>query len=193
MDNEMIVLEVTKRTDARLLQRMQTHYSRPRGFVGRNICYSVAYGSEYYGHIVGGSATMHLPGRADFLGRHVCLNSIVNNVFFNVSKIDGRYPCRNFVQKVIQLYTNRVECDWLQKYGDIVLAHETLVELPRTGDCYLRSGWTRVGTTKGFTCKRVSATGRTQRERWGGVRIWNKTDLRPKIVFMKFAGGGNYE
>lgn len=56
-------LEVIKRTDPRILANMSIHYSQPKGFVGRNICYAVLYNSIYYGSIVGGSATKHLPGR----------------------------------------------------------------------------------------------------------------------------------
>lgn len=63
----MLRLEITKRTDKRLLERMKGHYSQPKGFVGRNICYAIYYKDIYYGHIVWGSATKHLKGRHEFL------------------------------------------------------------------------------------------------------------------------------
>lgn len=63
----MIILEPIKRTDKRLLANMAIHYSKPNGFVGRNICYAVMYKGIYYGGIVGGSATLHLAGRNEFL------------------------------------------------------------------------------------------------------------------------------
>lgn len=67
----MLKLEIIKRTDQRILSNMAIHYSNPKGFVGRNICYAVMYNNMYYGSIVGGSATLHLPNR---------------NTFFNVDK-----------------------------------------------------------------------------------------------------------
>jgi len=54
-----------------------------------------------------------------------------------------------------------------------------LIEKPRTGECYRRAGWTQVGETKGFTCKRVAGKGT---DSWSGKRIWNTIDLKPKIV-----------
>ena len=63
----MLELIITKRTDERLLHRMKNHYSSPKGFVGRNICYAIIYNDIYYGHIVGGSATRFLPGRNEYL------------------------------------------------------------------------------------------------------------------------------
>lgn len=64
----MLHLDVTKRTDDRLLKCMSVHYSKPKVFVGRNICYAVMYENTYYGHIVGGSATRFLPGRNEYFG-----------------------------------------------------------------------------------------------------------------------------
>lgn len=156
---------------------MANHYSRPKGFVGRNICYAIEYEGRYYGSIVGGSATKHLPGKPDNLKND--LNSIVNNIFFHVEK---PYPIRNFTQKVLSLYRPQIQLDWFLKYEDFISLHETLVELPRLGSCYLRDGWTEVGITKGFTCKRTAGKGT---DSWGGKRVWDKVNLRPKRVFIK--------
>ena len=104
----MIVLDITKKTDSRLLALMQKHYSHSSGFVGRSICYAISYDNTYYGHTVAGSATLYLPNRNEFFGitKHD-LNKIVNNVFFHVEPINGKYPCRNFVQKVIKAWRER--------------------------------------------------------------------------------------
>lgn len=176
----MIKLEITKRTDPRLLERMKNHYSQPKGFVGRNICYAIIFDGVYYGHIVAGSATLHLAGRHEFLGTDRSkLNSVVNNVFFNVSPVDGKYPIRNFTSKVVKVFMEQVKADWKAKYGDDVVGFETLIEKPRTGELYLRAGWSVVGETVGYTCKRVSGKGT---DSWTGKRVWNTTDLRPKVV-----------
>lgn len=178
-----IALKIVKRTSPRLLEEMARHYSQPKGFVGRNICYEVCWGDKTYGHIVGGSATRHLPGRDEFLTVHAkdVLNQIVNNIFFHLEP-QPDYPKRNFTTLVVKAFETRVQLDWQQKYGDVVLALETLVELPRTGECYRRAGWTQVGQTKGFTCKRVAGKGT---DSWGGKRVWDTENLRPKLVFIK--------
>lgn len=168
-----ITLKIVKRTHPLLLQVMAVHYSQPKGFVGRNICYKV----ENYGFIVAGSATRFLPGRNEFLP--FSLNNIVNNIFFHVQ---GPYPKRNFVPAIIKEWRELVQWDWTVKYGDKVLGFETLVELPRTGECYKRDGWTVVGTTKGFTCKRIAGRGT---DSWSGKRVWNTTELRPKLVLCR--------
>ena len=180
----MITLHITKRTDSRLLTLMQNHYSHPNGFVGRSICYAVNYDNVYYGHTIAGSATLHLPNRNEFFDITKCdLNQIVNNIFFHVEPINGSYPCRNFVQKVIKAWRERVIIDWFNKYGDEVIGFETLVEIPRTGDCYKRDGWKEIGQTKGFTCKRVAGK---STDSWTGQRVWDYKNLRPKLVLARF-------
>jgi len=173
---------ITKRTDKRLLLRMKNHYSKPKGFVGRNICYAIIHDGDYYGHIVGGSATRFLPNRNEYLGITVAeLNNVINNIFFNVSPVHEKYPFRNFTSTVVKLFVSKVSLDWEGKYGDVCYGFETLVEKPRTGELYLRAGWEKVGETIGYTCKRVAGKGT---DKWTGRRVWN-TDpdsLRPKIV-----------
>lgn len=179
----MIDLIITKRTDERLLKRMSNHYSKPKGFVGRNICYAIMFGGTYYGHIIAGSATRFLPGRNDFLGITLKqLNNVINNIFFNVSPPENeKYPIRNFTSKIVKEFMQISITDWMQRYGDTVLGFETLIEKPRTGTLYRRAGWKVVGETKGYTCKRVGGKGN---DGWTGKRVWNtdKDSLRPKIV-----------
>lgn len=180
-----INLEITQRTDSRLLQRMENHYSKPKGFVGRSICYAVTYKGSYFGHVVAGSATRFLPGRNDFFGIEIDqLNSIVNNIFYNVSPVESKYPERNFTSMVLLEFEHRVKLDWKAKYGDDCIGLETLVELPRTGETYKRAGWQLVGETKGYTCKRTAGKGT---DSWSGKRVWctDADKLRPKIVLCK--------
>lgn len=179
----MIDLVITKRTEPRLLDRMAVHYSAPRGFVGRNICYAVMIKGDYFGHIVAGSATRFLPFRHEFLNTDQgMLNNIVNNIFFNVSPVHEKYPLRNFTTRVVRCFIERVKTDWFSKYGDSVVGIETLVEKPRTGELYKRAGFCLVGETKGYSCKRVSGKGT---DSWSGKRVWDTTNLKPKLVFCK--------
>ena len=174
-------LSITKRTDERLLLLMDAHYSQPKGFVGRSICYAISYDGIYYGHTVAGSATRFLPGRNEFLGIDIHqLNSVANNIFFHIEKVNDRYPIRNFVPYIIDAWCRTAAEDWREKYGDILVGFETLVELPRSGECYRRAGWTECGMTKGYTCKRVAGEGT---DSWTGKRVWDTENLRPKRVF----------
>jgi hypothetical protein len=179
----MLKLEQIKRTDSRILNNMTNHYSNPKGFVGRNICYAILYNGIYYGAIVGGSATLHLPGRNQYFNIDKSkLNQIINNIFFHCEKVDNKYPIRNFTTKVIQKWRVQISKDWTTKYDDLVLGFETLVELPRTGECYKRDGWSEIGQTVGYTCKRTAGKGT---DNWGGKRVWDTKNLRPKRVFVR--------
>lgn len=165
---------------------MSVHYSQPRGFVGRNICYAVKWDDIYYGSIVGGSATLHLPGRNEYFSltsnNSIQLNSIINNIFFHVEKVNGDYPCRWFTVAVLKKFREVISNDWFSKYNDKVIGFESLVELPRTGECYKKDKWDLIGQTKGYTCKRVAGKGT---DNWSGKRVWNTKELRPKLVFVK--------
>jgi hypothetical protein len=183
----VIRLESIKRTDPRILEDMMFHYSQPKGFVGRNICYAVMCGDKYYGAIVGGSSTLHLVGRDKFFGliketKQTSLRQIVNNIFYHVEKKGGKYPVRNMVSAVLGMFRERVAADWTSKYGDPVIGFESLIELPRTGEAYKRDGWIEVGITKGQTCKRTGGTGT---DSWTGKRVWDTENLRPKRVFVR--------
>ena len=176
-----LLLVRTSSKDSRLLDRMESHYSKPKGFVGRSLCYAVIYNWRYYGHIVAGSATLNLPNRHKFLGTNKeQLNNIVNNIFFNISPWDKKYPLRNFSSLVVKTWMSRVIQDWKAIYGDEVKGFETLIEPPRTGELYLRAGFSHIGTTKGYTCKRTK--GSSKSEKYTGVRVWDYENLRPKHV-----------
>lgn len=185
VNNINLKFMITPRTDDRLLELMKIHYSQPKGFVGRNICYAIYYDNDYYGHIVGGSATKYLKGRNEFLEvSSSFLDQVINNVFFSISPVNGKYPIRNFTSKVILHWLPIVARHWKIKYGNTVKGFETLVEMPRTGELYKKAGFIVVGETIGYTCKRISGKGT---DTWGGRRVWNtnKDELRPKIILCK--------
>ncbi len=177
-------LLVTKNSNHWLRGLMEIHYSQPKGFVARNIVYAVFWDMVFYGYTVAGSCTRSLPKRNEFFGiDDAKLNNIVNNSFFHIERaLTGKYPHRNFLPLIIKEWRKHVMVDWPKKYGDQVIGFETLVEPPRTGECYLRDGWTYISTTKGFTCKRTAGNGT---DSWGGKRVWDKEHLRPKLVFVR--------
>lgn len=182
----MIQLYRVKNSNLLLRQNMGVHYSQPRGFVGRNLCYLVYDGTTAYGSIVAGSAGMNLAGRDSFFGltkqtKKIEIQRIANNVFFHIEKQARKYP-RNFAPKVLALFRERVIVEWEAKYGVPLLGFETLVEPPRTGEIYLRDGWEQVGVTKGQTCKRTAGKGT---DTWTGKREWDTENLRPKFVLCR--------
>jgi hypothetical protein len=179
----MLVLQQIKRTDNRILNNMAIHYSQPKGFVGRNICYAVLWNDVYFGSIVGGSATLHLPNRNEYFNIDKSkLNNIVNNIFFHIERQNGKYPCRWFSVEVLSSFRERIVKDWELKYEDKVIGFESLVELPRSGDCYKKDDWDLIGQTVGYTCKRIGGEGT---DGWSGKRVWDTKNLRPKLVFAK--------
>jgi Domain of unknown function (DUF4338) len=174
-------MPVLSKSDNWITALMERHYSQPKGFVARLLLYGIIVDGTRYGAIAGGSATKFLPGRNEFfsIGKDD-LNSIINNTFFHIEKVNGRYPFRNFASCVVGQWRETVALDWERVYGNNVVGFETLVELPRIGTLYLRDGWREVGITKGHTCKRVAGKGT---DSWTGKRIWNTTELKPKRVF----------
>lgn len=115
-----LYLEEIKRTDVELLKHMSVHYSQPKGFVGRNICYAVVFGERRFGSTVVGSAVQHLAKRDEFF-QQMNINNICNNLFYHVEKIEGKYPCRNFTTKVITVWRQRVISDWLKSMVTLFL------------------------------------------------------------------------
>ena len=166
---------------------MSLHYSKPKGFVGRSIIYAITPtdSMKLYGFITANSAILYLHQRDTYFGYDFDLNSIVNNQFFRLIRIAGKYPMRNFSSVVLREYRERVCTDWFNKYGDNVVGFETLVQPPLTGNVYIRDSWDYLGMTKGYTCKRISALDSRPTDSWSGSRIWNTTDLVPKLIFCK--------
>lgn len=162
------------------------HYSHPRGFVGRQLFYEILWYNTVYGYIAFGSATRHLVGRPQWLSNSVGLRHGLNNTFYHVTKIDNRYPCRNFTTMALLRAEITAREDYEHTYFDSVNWFETLVELPREGELYKKAGYLEVGVTKGYTCKRVAGT---SSDTWTGKRVWDTTHLRPKRVFIKVLDG----
>jgi hypothetical protein len=199
-----VQLERISKGDLLLRVASNNHYSEPGGFVGRFLAYAVWVGETYLGVIVGGSSTMHLVGRNEFFGG-ASLNSIINNTLFHLERpwgvppfsyamgekgIECRenrlpYPLRNLTTQVLSAWRRQALTDWQATYGDEVVGFETLVQIPRTGEVYRRDGWSLVGETKGFSCRRVGGTNPT--ESFDGRRVWTFDPSKRKLVFCRWA------
>ncbi len=179
-------LEEINHTDPLLREFMSRHYSKPRGFVGRRIIYRVVAAGQVWGFTVAGSTTLHCrPAKKLLVFRDRLLKRIPNNTFFRLERGERKYPWRNFVPSVIDAWERHVFARWREKYGDEVLAYETLVAPPRTGECYLRCGWRFLGWTQGWEAKRTRRT--ETRDSYGGTRVWRRGPR--KRVFGKLASG----
>ena len=108
-----IVLTPSSKGDSDVKYLMSIHYSKPKGFVGRQIVYKIHYDDTFCGAIVGGSATKHLPGRNEFFDDKFNLNAIVNNTFFHL--LPG-LPL-NTGSKVLRLFRNNIIKDWELRIG----------------------------------------------------------------------------
>ena len=163
---------------------MKKHYTKPKGFVGRSICYAIYFNETLYGHILGGSSTLYLKGRNEFFNIDKSkLNNIINNIFYHVEKVDNKYPIRNFTTEVLKAWREQIKIDWQQKYGDKVIGYESLIEPPRTAELYKKDKWVLVGSTFGYTCKRIP--GHEKGAFKTGKRVWNKKNLKPKLIFCR--------
>ena len=163
---------------------MKKHYTKPKGFVGRSICYAIYFNETLYGHILGGSSTLYLKGRNEFFNIDKSkLNNIINNIFYHVEKVDNKYPIRNFTTEVLKAWREQIKIDWQQKYGDKVIGYESLIEPPRPAELYKKDKWVLVGTTFGYTCKRMP--GNEKGVFKTGKRVWNTKDLKPKLIFCR--------
>tara|TARA_R100001086_G_scaffold128117_1_gene66341 strand:+ start:137 stop:682 length:546 start_codon:yes stop_codon:yes gene_type:complete len=179
-----VLLKITSKLDKNLQSLMVRHYTKPKGFVGRSICYAIYYDDTYYGHIIGGSSTLYLKGRDEFFGIDKSkLKNIVNNIFYHIEKVNNKYPCRNFTSLVLKAWREKIIEDWLIKYGDKVIGFESLIEPPRTGALYKKDGWVLVGKTHGYTCKRISGNEKGMFKY--GKRIWDRKNLKPKLIFCR--------
>lgn len=96
---------------------MSIHYSHPKGFVGRQLIYKVFDNEEFVGVIVGGSATLHLPGRNEFFGDKYYINGIINNNFFHLIDNHGD---KNLGTKVLAKWRKQVVRDWEERYIEYV-------------------------------------------------------------------------
>jgi hypothetical protein len=187
-------LEPISKGDQRLWDYAKIHYTKTKGFVGRFLGYCVnsLETDETFGVIVGGSAALHLQGREKFFGLKgkSKLNAIVGNTLFHIEKPKSAvkeegavYPLRNTTARVLQVWRERVAADWERKYGDEVIGFETMVMPPRTGACYKKDGWTYVGMTKGFVCRRIPCE--DSAGEYSGKRVWTHKPDEKKLIFCR--------
>jgi len=162
-----IELVRVKQTDKLARSYITNHYTQPRGFIGRVITYLIKVDKEICGVIVGGSTSLHLPGRRDFFG-DCNIQDIINNRLF---RLENNIP--NLGSQILKLWRHLVVRDWESIYDSKVIGFETLVKPPRTGAVYKADNWILTGMTRGYTATRPTRD----------YRNWIKTE--PRLVFSK--------
>jgi len=129
------------------------HYLGCPRFVGEQIYYiAETKNKNWVALLAWTSAALKLSDRDQWIGwdnlaKRTRLNLIANNSRFLVLK-----SVPNLASRVLALNLKRLSADWSQEYGHSILLCETFVDIKRfKGSCYLASGWTSIGETKGFT------------------------------------------
>jgi len=163
----MIELKLTKQNDELARYYISNHYTKPRGFIGRNVTYLIVVNDCICGVIVGGSTSLHLLNRKNFFG-DCDIQDIINNRLF---RLENNLP--NLGTQVLKIWRKQVCIDWNRKYNSNPIGFETLVKPPLTGAVYRADNWIFGGMTRGYTCKVPKH----------GVRVWYKTE--PRLIFFR--------
>jgi len=122
---------------------------------GHRIKYIVERRGRPVGLVCFSACAYHLADRDRWIGwtfeqaiqrRHL----VVQNSRFLVLPCEGDHK-RSFASQILACCTRRLCADWLERFGYPVLLLETFVDpAHHRGTCYLASGWTVAGSTRGF-------------------------------------------
>lgn len=126
------------------------HYPKSKGIVGRQLNYLIYNEQKPIGIIGCASPPLNYKlFRAYFNTTNEKL--FVNN---NVYRIVNRNGDRNLGTKILKLFRNTIQKDYLDNYNDYLLGIVTFVEPPRTGAMYKADNWDYIGMTQGVEVKR---------------------------------------
>lgn len=171
-----IELVKIKKSNLGLLRSAKEHYVLQKGMpLGRLLCFEIVCQGTIWGYICAGGSTRTPVGKNSYkvplfgtkdiyvekkgvtrdkwfgISKEQGCNNIVDNVFFHMLPRDGDYPCRNFTTKILQLWRKKTIEYWKIKYGVNVTGFQTMVGGERTGETYIRDGWTLIGRTMGYS------------------------------------------
>lgn len=129
------------------------HYLKSAQLVGEQLRYVVEYEGEWLALLSWNAGSYHLADRDEWIGwsdaqRRVRLPFIANNSRFLI--LEGK-SCPNLASRAMKLCLQRLGNDWIEAYGHGILVVESFVDpLLFHGTAYKASGWTLLGTTKGY-------------------------------------------
>jgi len=131
----------------------EQHYLKSAQLVGEQLRYVVEYHGEWLALLSWNAGSYHLADRDRWIGwsdgqRRVRLPFVANNSRFLI--LDGG-GCPNLASRAMKLCLQRLGNDWNAAYGHGILVVESFVD-PQLfrGTAYKASGWTLLGTTKGY-------------------------------------------
>lgn len=156
-----------------------THYPGSKGICGRSQNYIILYKNKLTG-IIGFNSPPQMVSDVDKYfninkeNRKAKLSRILNN---NVYRLVVSEP--NLASRVLSLIIPRLKKDYEESYGERLIGLMTFVEPPRDGKCYQASGWTYVGETKGFSCKRGGREGKWKKKQWSKSGVKKHIYVKP--------------
>jgi len=132
----------------------EEHYLKSAALIGEQIRYVAELDGEWIALLSWSAAAYHLAGRDQWIGwsniqRRNRLHFITANSRFLLRTERGQYP--NLASRILRLNLDRLNEDWLERYGHGLLLAETFVDIEAySGTCYKASNWIDLGKTKGF-------------------------------------------
>lgn len=131
----------------------EQHYLKSVQLVGEQLRYAIEYEGQWLALLSWNAGSYHLADREEWIGwsdvqRRIRLPFIANNSRFLI--LDGKgFP--NLASRAMKLCLQQLGNDWIEAYGHGILVVESFVD-PQLfrGTAYKASGWTLLGTTKGY-------------------------------------------
>ena len=152
---ERIIVRLARREEHDEYEQFidKQHYLGSKPLVGEQLRYVVECDGEWLALLSWNAGSYHLADRDRWIGwtdaqRRVRLPFIANNSRFLILEEKG-FP--NLASRAMKLCLQRLSRDWCEAYGHGILVAESFVDPERfRGTAYKASGWTLLGTTKGF-------------------------------------------
>lgn len=172
--HKIIVRPIYHSEESFFQKKMQVHHylgALPK--IGNTIWYIATYKNNWQALLIFSAAALKCGVRDQWIGwdfRHQYdrLNLIANNSRFLI--LPGHHK-KNLASKILSLCRQRIQQDWVDRFGYPLLLLETFVDPTRfNGTIYKAANWTFAGYTKGY-----------QRVRDG----YSNTIKIPKKVFVQ--------
>jgi len=172
--HRIMVRPVYHSEESAFQKKMQAyHYLGALPKIGNTIWYVATYEEKWQALLGFSAAALKCSARDRWIGweyRHQYdrLNLLANNSRFLI--LPGSHK-KNLASKILSLSRQRIQQDWIDRFGYPLLLLETFVDPTRfNGTIYKAANWQMVGHTKGY-----------QRTRNG----YSNTAKIPKMVFIQ--------
>ena len=129
------------------------HYLGALPKIGNTLWYVAAYQNEWQALLVFSAAALKCSARDQWIGwnyryQYDRLNLLANNSRFLILPHSHH---KNLASKVLSLCRNRIQQDWINRFGHPLLLMETFVDPIRfNGTIYKAANWHLAGYSKGY-------------------------------------------